>query len=192
MNQLTQGASLVAQLVKNLPAMWETWVRSLGWEDPLEKGKATHSSILAWRIPWTVQSIGSQRVGHNFPFTIIQGLSVKLLARAVVASEGLTARLTHMSAGGVTFLVTCCTKNLSTLLAFGQEPPLFFAIQTSAQGLSQRGSWPPQSKQARETSKVLASCLSGLIVLYCQVFSTSKQTKRQNHCFIYFSQLGVV
>ena len=48
------GASLVAQLVKNLPAMQETWVRSLGWEDPLEKEKATHSSILAWRIPWTV------------------------------------------------------------------------------------------------------------------------------------------
>ena len=47
-------ASLVAQLVKNLPAMRETWVRSLGWEDPLEKGKATHSSILAWRISWTV------------------------------------------------------------------------------------------------------------------------------------------
>ena len=47
-------ASLVAQLVKNLPAMWETWVRPLGWEDPLEKGKATHSSILAWRILWTV------------------------------------------------------------------------------------------------------------------------------------------
>ena len=44
--------SLVAQLVENLPAMRETWVRSLGWEDPLEKGKATHSSILAWRIPW--------------------------------------------------------------------------------------------------------------------------------------------
>ena len=47
-------ASLVAQLVKNLPAMWETWIRSLGWEDPLEKGIATHSSILACRIPWTV------------------------------------------------------------------------------------------------------------------------------------------
>ena len=44
-------ASLVVQMVKNLPAMWETWVRSLGWEDSLEKGKATHSSILAWRIP---------------------------------------------------------------------------------------------------------------------------------------------
>ena len=47
-------ASLVAQLVKNLPSMRETWVQSQGWEDPLEKGKATHSSILAWRIPWTV------------------------------------------------------------------------------------------------------------------------------------------
>ena len=47
-------ASLVAQLVMNLPAMRETWVQSLGWEDPLEKGKAIHSSILAWRIPWTV------------------------------------------------------------------------------------------------------------------------------------------
>ena len=47
-------ASVVAQLVKNLPAMRETWVQSLGWEDALEKGKATHTSILAWRIPWTV------------------------------------------------------------------------------------------------------------------------------------------
>ena len=47
-------ASLVVQLVKTLPAMWETWVLSLVWEDPLEKGKSTHSSILAWRIPWTV------------------------------------------------------------------------------------------------------------------------------------------
>ena len=47
-------ASLVAQLVKNPPAAWETWVRSLGWEDPLEQGKVTHSGILAWRIPWTV------------------------------------------------------------------------------------------------------------------------------------------
>ena len=46
-------ASLVAQLIKNPPAMWETWVQSLGWEDPLEKGTATNSSILAWRIPWS-------------------------------------------------------------------------------------------------------------------------------------------
>ena len=47
-------ASLMFQIVKCLPAMWKTWVQSLGWEDPLEKGTATHSSILAWRIPWTV------------------------------------------------------------------------------------------------------------------------------------------
>ena len=63
-------ASFVAELVKDLPAMQETWVQSLGWEDPLEKGKATHSSILAWRITWTeepgrLQSMGLQRVGHN-------------------------------------------------------------------------------------------------------------------------------
>ena len=62
--------SLVAQRVKRLPAMWETWVRSLGQEDPLEKEMATHSSTLAWKIPWTeepgrLQSMGSQRVGHN-------------------------------------------------------------------------------------------------------------------------------
>ena len=55
---------------KHLPAMWETWVRSLGREDPLEKEMATHSSILAWRIPWTeepggLQSMGSQPVGHD-------------------------------------------------------------------------------------------------------------------------------
>ena len=60
----------MAQIVKNLPAMQETWVQSLGWEDPLEKGMATHSSILAWRIPWTeepgvLQSIVLQRVRHN-------------------------------------------------------------------------------------------------------------------------------
>ena len=59
------SAALVPQLVTNPPTMRETWVRSLGWEDPLEKGKITHSSILAWRIPWTVQSMGSQRVGHD-------------------------------------------------------------------------------------------------------------------------------
>ena len=50
---------------KESPAMRETWVRSLDWEDLLEKGKATHSSILAWKIPWTTQSMGPQRVGDN-------------------------------------------------------------------------------------------------------------------------------
>ena len=65
-----EDISLVAQIVKNLPAMWGTWVQSLGLEDPLEKWIATHSSILAWRIPWTeepggLRYIGSQRVGHD-------------------------------------------------------------------------------------------------------------------------------
>ena len=59
-------ASLVTQTVKILPAVWEIWVQSLGWEDPLEKRMATYSSIFARRIPWTeVQSMGSQRVGHD-------------------------------------------------------------------------------------------------------------------------------
>ena len=61
------GASLVAQMIRNPSAMQETWVQSLGWKDPLEKGMATHSNILAWRIPWTegpggLQSMESQRV----------------------------------------------------------------------------------------------------------------------------------
>ena len=60
----------MAQLVKNMPAIQETWVRSLGWEDPLEEGMATHSSVLAWRIPGTEESgglpsMGSYRVGHD-------------------------------------------------------------------------------------------------------------------------------
>ena len=61
----------MAQRLKRLPAMWETWVQSLGWEDSLEKAMATHSNILAWRIPWMeepgrLQSMGSQRVGHDW------------------------------------------------------------------------------------------------------------------------------
>ena len=69
MSKLYERASLVVQMVKNLPVMQETWVQSLGREDPLEEGMATHSRILAWRIPWTeepggLQSMGSQRVRH--------------------------------------------------------------------------------------------------------------------------------
>ena len=72
-------ASLVAQMVKNLSAMQETWVQSLGWEDPLEKGMTTHSSILAWRIPWTeepgrLQSMGSQRLDTTEQLTHIHTL----------------------------------------------------------------------------------------------------------------------
>ena len=69
-NPTIEVTSLVAQMVKCLPAMQETRVRSLGWEDPLEKEMATHSSTLVWKIPWTEepgrpQSMGSQRVGHD-------------------------------------------------------------------------------------------------------------------------------
>ena len=70
LSRLVTKASLVAQMVKHLPAVWETPVRSLGWEDPLEKEMATHSSVLAWRIPRTAEpgglpSMGSHRVGHD-------------------------------------------------------------------------------------------------------------------------------
>ena len=72
--------SLVAQRLKRLPAMWETQVRSLGWEDPLEKEMVTNSSILAWRIPWTeepgrLQSTGSQRVGHDWATSLSLSMS---------------------------------------------------------------------------------------------------------------------
>ena len=62
-NQL--WASLVAQMVKNLPEMWETWVWSLGWDDPLEKGMTTYSNILAWGIPWKKELGGLQSMGHK-------------------------------------------------------------------------------------------------------------------------------
>ena len=69
-------ASLVTQTIKNSPGMWETWVRSLGWEDPLEEGMATHSSILSWRIPWTeepggLQSMGSQKTDQLRTWTYL-------------------------------------------------------------------------------------------------------------------------
>ena len=78
------GASLVAQMVKNLPSMWETWVQSLGWEDPLEEGMATHTSILVWRIPCSeepgwVQSMGSQRVGDDFYISYFLAVSIVCL-----------------------------------------------------------------------------------------------------------------
>ena len=79
----------MAQTVKNLPEMQETWVQSLGWEDPLEGGMATHFSILAWRIPWTekpggLQSRGPQRAGHDratntFSFTVGDSESLQSL-----------------------------------------------------------------------------------------------------------------
>ena len=84
------GTSLVAQMAKSLPTMWETWVQPLGWENLLEKKMTTHSNILAWKIPWTeepgrLQSMGSQRVRHDWttspsPFLIFHCVYVPLLS----------------------------------------------------------------------------------------------------------------
>ena len=76
-------ASLVAQRLKHLPVMQETWVWSLGWEFPLEMEMSTHSSILAWRIPWTeepggLQSMGSQRVGHDSANSAIKSVTTRI------------------------------------------------------------------------------------------------------------------
>ena len=78
--------SLVAQTVKRLPTMRETWVQSLGREDLLEKEMATHSSIFAWKIPWTekpggLQSMGSQRVGHDFTFTFMHNIQARAIKK---------------------------------------------------------------------------------------------------------------
>ena len=80
----TPRASLVAQRVKHLPAMWKTWVRSSGWEDPLEKEMATHSSTLAWKMPWMeelgrLQSMGLQRVIHSLATSLCTLQSVDIL-----------------------------------------------------------------------------------------------------------------
>ena len=88
-------ASLVGQVVKNPPTMQETWIRPLGWEDTLEKGMATHSSILAWRTAWTdepgkLQSMGSQRVGHNWAtstFTYVPGMMLGTEATVIYKTD---------------------------------------------------------------------------------------------------------
>ena len=97
-----------AQLVKNPPPMRETSVQSLGWEDPLEKGTATHSSILAWRIPWTVESVGSQRVGHHW----VTFISLQNVNRSYHWMVGLQENLYFMyfqtfKTGYVSLLLLC-------------------------------------------------------------------------------------
>ena len=92
-------ASLVSQLVKNLTAMWETLLQSLGCEGPLEKGKATHSSILAWRIPWAI-IYGLQRVGHDWATCTVTQLGFKpSLCPELIFSLEYTL-----------FLIACCEK----------------------------------------------------------------------------------
>ena len=91
-DKMVWRTSLVAQIVKHLPTMWETWVRSLGWEDPLEKEIATHSSILAWEIPWMedpsrLQSIGSQRVRHDWVTSLSKWYDAYLLPNNLTVGE---------------------------------------------------------------------------------------------------------
>ena len=93
-------APLVAQRLKRLPAMWETWVRFLGQEDPLEKEMATHSSILAWRIPWTeepggLQSTGSQRVGHHWVTSLSLSFTCSQNQAAVSRQDNANALCPH-------------------------------------------------------------------------------------------------
>ena len=81
--------SLAAQMVKRLPTMWVTWVCPLGWEDPLEKGMAAHSSIFAWKVPWTeepgrLQSTGLQTVGHDWATSLSLSACITIQALAVV------------------------------------------------------------------------------------------------------------
>ena len=111
----TSYASLVAQMIKRLPAMQETRVQSLGWEDPLEKEMATLSSILAWRIPWTeepgrLQSTGSQRVGHNWAtFTFTMWFHQEATLETCSWSP-LDSALCVFSLGWFCFVSFCCKK----------------------------------------------------------------------------------
>ena len=100
-------ASSVAQLVKKPPPMRETWLRSQGWEDPLEKGKAIHSSTLAWRIPWLHSPCGLQRAGHDWEISLSLFLQVCVLSEA---HRGWTVFL------GSTTLPTISTWSLDSLL----------------------------------------------------------------------------
>ena len=122
--ELQHWASLVVQFAKNLPAMQETWVPSLGWEDPLEKGMATHSSILAWRIPWTeepggLQTMGSQRVGHDwatFTFTLFHGCSTRSLPRSQNGLSIFCASNTFHKAVNISFnlaVLNICSMSIS-------------------------------------------------------------------------------
>ena len=131
-------ASLVAQMVKNLPAMQESLVRSLGQEDPLQKEMATHSSILAWRIPWTeepggLQPMGSQRVGHdwvtNTAFLIALGHGTLCFSQQALSrtSDIVTFRLGYKTASPVKGIKTghlrhhMCSPSLKALTVRGDR-----------------------------------------------------------------------
>ena len=117
-------ASLVAWLVKNPPAMRETWVRSLGREDPLEKGKATHSSILAWRIPWTtVHGIPTPWDHKEWDMSDFHIASLQQIFLLKGERKGLSPRQGPQSRGGGTILPPHTRDAPKVLAGQGEEPP---------------------------------------------------------------------
>ena len=132
------GASLVAQLVQNPPAMWETWVRFLGWEYSLEKGMATNSSILAWRIPWTIWSMGWQKVGHDTPLKSKK----KMIQMNLFTRQKQTHRLREWIYG--------CQKE-QTVAEFGINMPTLFKTDNH----------PGPTVQHRELFSMLHGSLDG-------------------------------
>ena len=121
---LSERASLVARIVKNPPAMQETWVWSLGWENPLEKEMATHSSILVWEIPWIekpggLPSMGSQRVGHDWA-TNTFALEASLVAQTVKNLPAMEK--TQVQSLGAEDPLEKGTANHSSILATLKQP----------------------------------------------------------------------
>ena len=140
---LAVSTSLLTRTVKHLPAIRETWVWSLGWEDPLEKEMAPHSSTLAWRIPWTeepggLQSTESQRVGHNWGTSLSLGVS----------DEGYS--LSNADLNNVTSLVTQTVKCLPTMRetqvqSLGWEDLLEKEVATHSSILAWKIPWTEES-----------------------------------------------
>ena len=136
----------VAQRLKPLPAMRKTWVRSLGWEDRLEKEMVTHSSILAWRIPWMekpgrLQSMGSQRVGHDWATSL--SLSIKLTANSLIFSVEIKVILKLMSVG---------------------EDSIFFSLN----GIPSRKRWSWEQWEEKHSYPLI--CALGVGVGVCELF----------------------
>ena len=131
---------MVAQMVKNRPAMWETQVRSLGWEDILEKRRATHSGILAWRIPRTEetgrpQSMGSQRVRHNWmanTFTDLDSSESKCLCSSLLLRGQATGAATNLKAA------RCHVERQRALRTWTENPVFNMAVTWFTGSNSQR------------------------------------------------------
>ena len=116
----------LAQLVKNPPAMWEAWVWSLGWEDPLEKGEAAHSGILAWRIPCTVKSMGSQRAGHDW------SLSLSFLCYTSVSTT-MSGWLLSSNCGTFSFYIPCVLRCVCVSVCAHMCPGVSDSLQSYEQ-----------------------------------------------------------